>query len=339
MGGTKTRTRRRRSKSRSNSRSRRSKSSHSYFMRGCSRRHRSNSNKHDFFAKGGPGDMKLHGKLRTKKCKCACHLDKHHVPECKCNCHQMSRMFGGEGEDAGNEDGNGNADMPEESVTEVSQGGGRRRRLRGGDALNLSLAYTGKQASLSPSPYGAYVGKGGSHTLGHANVEKTYPVVTDTGGKMGWPNAGQTTRGGGITGAGTSYANGLVGSSWTGNSNTWPGVSGGGGDSNHLSLNTYNNDISRDMQNIGANYPHNGMLHGGNRRSRSRSRSRHYKHGKSGRGHRGGGLIPQNLVNVGRNFMYNIGVGNNAINGYESPVNPMPYEGQLVSDNSKFFNI
>ena len=334
MGGT--RTRRRRSKSRS--RSMRSQRSHSYFMRGCSRR-RSNSNKHDFFAKGGPGDMKLHGKLRTKKCKCACHLDKHRVPECKCNCHQMSRMFGGD-EDTVQTEGDENTVQTEENKPFVSEeytyGGRKRRRrkrLRGGDALNLSLAYTGKHTPLSPSPYGAYVGKGGSHTLGHANVEKTYPVVTDTGGKIGWLNVGQTIYGGGITGAGTSYANGLVGSSWTGNSNTWPGVSGGGGDSNHMSLNTYNNDVSRDMQSIGANYPHNGMLHGGRRRGSA------HKRGKSGRGHRGGGLIPQNLVNVGRNFMYNMGVGNNAINGYASPVNPMPYAGQLDSNNSKFFNL
>jgi len=240
-------------------------------------------------------------------------------------------MFGGEGEADDEADGEDGV----EGEGEDMDGGRRRRRrrLRGGDALNLSLAYTGKQTPLSPSPYGAYVGKGGSHTLGHANVAKTYPIVSDTGGKISWPNAGQTTRGGGITGAGTSYANGLVGSSWSGNSNTWPGVSGGGGDSNHLSLNTYTNDISRDMQSIGANYPHNGMLHGG------RHRGRAHKRGKSGRVHRGGGLIPQNLVNVGRNFMYNMGVGNNAVNGYASPVNPMPYEGQLTSNNSKFFNL
>ena len=338
MGGTRTRTRTRRRRSKSSSRSRRSKRRHSYFMRGCSRR-RSNSNKHGFFAKGGPGNMKMHGKLRTKKCKCACHLDKHRVPECKCNCHQMSRMFGGaEGDDEGDDEGDKdeNTGQPMSEGEEPTLEGGkkrRRRRFRGGDALNLSLAYTGKHTPLSPSPYGAYVGKGGSHTLGHATVENTYPVVTDTGGKIGWPNAGQTTRGGGITGSGTSYANGLVGSSWTGNSNTWPGVSGGGGDSNHLSLNTYTNDISRDMQSIGANYPHNGMLRGG------RHRGRPHKRGKSGRVHRGGGLIPQNLVNVGRNFVYNMGVGNNAVNGYASPVNPMPYEGQLASNNSKFFNL
>ena len=286
-------------------RSRRSRKNTSrYNMRGCSKRH--------FFAKGGPS---MHGKFQSKKCKCACHLDKHHKPECKCNCHQMNKVFGG-----------------------------RRRVTRGGDALNLSLAYTGKLDPLSPSPYGAYVGKGGSHTLGHSNVENAYPIISDTGGNTGWPNPSQTIRGGGCGCGkgggrghigGSSYANGLVGSAWSSSPETWPGVNGVGGGSNHLSLNTYNNDISRQMLDIGANSPFNGMKGGRSRgrgRSRSRSRSR-------GRNLRGGNLLPQNLVNVGRSFIHNIGAGNNTMNGYAQPVSPMPYENQLVSNNSKFLNL
>lgn len=294
---------RRRRNSNSRSGSRKNKSKHSYNMRGCSgsgsRRscNHYHSNKHNFFAKGMDPKMKIHskmhGKLSSKKCKCVCHLNKHHVPECKCNCNQTSKVF------------------------------------TGGDALNLSLAYTGKHVPLSPSPYAAYVGKGGNHA---ASVNKAYPIVKDTGGTMGWLNSGQTIRGGGMTGPGTSYANGLVGSSWSSNPETWSGVNGVGGDGNHLSLNTYNNDISRQMLDIGANYPFNGMLSGGGR-SRGPSRGHSSNHKKT---YRGGGLLPQNLVNVGRNFMYNIGASNNEMNGYAVPPKPMPYEGQLVSDNSKF---
>jgi hypothetical protein len=157
-------------------------------------------------------------------------------------------------------------------------------------------------------------------------------------------NSSQTTRGGGIIGPGTSYANGLVGSSWTSNPETWSGVNGVGGDGNHVSLNTYNNDVSRQMLNIGANYPFNGMLSGGRRRRMHRCKTGY----KCGRGrsskyssthkktYRGGGILPQNLVNVGRNFMYNIGASNNEMNGYADPPKPMPYQGQLVTDNSKF---
>jgi hypothetical protein len=290
-----------RRKSNSRSGSRKNKSKHSYNMRGCSgsgsRRscNHYHSNKHNFFAKGMDSKMKMrgkmHGKISSKKCKCACHLNKHNVPECKCNCNQTSKVF------------------------------------TGGDALNLSLAYTGKHVPLSPSPYAAYVGKGGNHA---ASVNKAYPIVKDTGGTTGWLNSGQTIRGGGMTGPGTSYANGLVGSSWSSNPETWSGVNGVGGDGNHLSLNTYNNDVSRQMLDIGANYPFNGMLSGG---GRSRGPSRSSNHKKT---YRGGGLLPQNLVNVGRNFMNNIAASNNEMNGYAVPPKPMPYEGQLVSDNSKF---
>jgi hypothetical protein len=305
-----------RRKSNSRSGSRKNKSKHSYFMRGCARSHsrscnNSRSNKHIFFAKGMDNvpKIKMHGKIRgklsSKKCKCVCHLNKHNVPECKCNCNQTSKVF------------------------------------TGGDALNLSLAYTGKNVPLSPSPYAAYVGKGGNHD---ASVNKAYPIVNDTGGKTEWLNSSQTIRGGGITGPGTSYANGLVGSSWTSNPETWSGVNGVGGDGNHLSLNTYNNDISRQMLDIGANYPFNGMLSGGRRRVRHRcgpgcgcSRGRSSKYSSNlKKTHCGGGLLPQNLVNVGRNFMNNIGASNNAMNGYAAPVKPMPFQDQLVTDNSKF---
>jgi hypothetical protein len=379
--------------------SRKNKSRHSYFMRGCSRSHShsgSNSNKHNFFAKGN------HGKIHSKKCKCACHLNKHRAPECKCNCHERSKVF------------------------ELGTKTGTNQGMKGGDALNLSLAYTGKQVPLSPSPYGAYVGKGGTHIPKHSSMSpgnygatggthipkhssmspdtyhgkgggnsmqtpdsdstKAYPNVSETGEKMNWLNSIQTIRGGGITGPGTSYANGLVGSSWKGNSETWPGVNGVGGDSNHLTLNTYNNDISRQMLDIGANYPFNGMLSGGGHhhpkgcgcmqcrrkgrgmglhgpncncmqcrrkdrgmgvhgpncncmQCRSRRSGRSRGHGRKHKTLRGGGLLPQNLVNVGRNFMYNIGASSNEYNGYASPPNPMPYKDQLVTKSSDILNI
>ena len=355
---------RRRRNSNSRSGSRKNKSKHSYIMRGCSgsgsRRscNHYHSNKHNFFAKGMDAKMKtqgkIHGKLSSKKCKCACHLNKHNVPECRCNCNQTSKVFGG-GTTRGGTSGGGMC-------------------MKGGDALNLSLAYTGKQVPLSPSPYAAYVGKGGNN---NASVSNAYPKVNDTGEKLGWLNSSQTIRGGGMSGPGTSYANGLVGSSWSSNPETWSGVNGVGGGGNHLSLNTYNNDVSRQMLDIGANYPFNGMLSGGRRgrsshrcgpdcgpgckcgrgrgrggrsshrcgpdcgpgckcgRGRGPSRSSKYN-GNHKKTYRGGGILPQNLVNVGRNFMYNIGASNNAMNGYDAPSRPMPYQDQLVSDPSKF---
>ena len=42
----------------------------------------------------------------------------------------------------------------------------------------------------------------------------------------------------------------------------------------------------------------------------------------------GGGLIPQDLLNLGRDFSYNIKSAYNSLNGYDAPVNPLPYKDQ-----------
>jgi hypothetical protein len=44
----------------------------------------------------------------------------------------------------------------------------------------------------------------------------------------------------------------------------------------------------------------------------------------------GGGLIPQDLVNLGRSVGYNFGTAYSAINGIKPPVDPAPYKGQLI---------
>ena len=45
---------------------------------------------------------------------------------------------------------------------------------------------------------------------------------------------------------------------------------------------------------------------------------------------KGGGLMPQDLVNLGRDFTYNFKSTYNALNGYKAPVDPSPYKGQLT---------
>jgi len=47
----------------------------------------------------------------------------------------------------------------------------------------------------------------------------------------------------------------------------------------------------------------------------------------------GGGLIPQDLVNLGRDFTFNMKSTYNALNGVSAPVNPLPYKDQLSSAN------
>ena len=43
----------------------------------------------------------------------------------------------------------------------------------------------------------------------------------------------------------------------------------------------------------------------------------------------GGGFIPQELVNIGRGFMYNVNSAYNAVNGQPAPTNPLPFKGHL----------
>lgn len=100
----------------------------------------------------------------------------------------------------------------------------------------------------------------------------------------------------------------FVGESWNAPVNNWPGVNGVGGDRNYLAYNNYPTDPQTAM-----------ILEGGKRRRGSR-RSRRGK---------GGGLIPQDLVNVGRDIGFNMGSAYNALRGYQAPVNPLPYKDQL----------
>jgi hypothetical protein len=119
---------------------------------------------------------------------------------------------------------------------------------------------------------------------------------------------------------GVLYPDGLVGSPWTPNSAGWPGVNGIPGDNNHLGYNTYQpNDISRQMINTGAQPP----FSIGGRKTR-----------KSRKGQKGGVLsnfLGQDLINLGRQLQYGVGSAYNGLAGYQAPVNPMPWKGQLIT--------
>jgi hypothetical protein len=44
----------------------------------------------------------------------------------------------------------------------------------------------------------------------------------------------------------------------------------------------------------------------------------------------GGGLVPQDLLNLGNDISFNVKSAYNALNGYSAPVNPLPYKDQLT---------
>ena len=104
------------------------------------------------------------------------------------------------------------------------------------------------------------------------------------------------------------------GSAWNGSVGGWPGVDGVGSGRNYLALNKYHTD------------PQTMMLLGGKKRRQGKKGKRSRKNG--------GGLIPQDLVNLGRDMTYNMGSAYNSLNGYKQPVNPAPYMNQLPTSKS-----
>jgi len=118
---------------------------------------------------------------------------------------------------------------------------------------------------------------------------------------------------------GIPYPNGLAGSPWTPAISGWPGVNGIQGDRNHFPLNTYKNDISRQMVDVGPNPP---FVVGGRKRVKGRTQKQ-----------RGGTLsnfLTQDLVNLGRQVQFGVGSAYNALSGYSAPVNPLPWKGQYT---------
>jgi hypothetical protein len=101
----------------------------------------------------------------------------------------------------------------------------------------------------------------------------------------------------------------FVGQSWTPSISGWPGVDGVSNNRNYLENNLYNNGDPQTMMKLG----------GSKRRKR---------------GLKGGGLLPQDLVNLGRDASFNLQSAYNALNGYSAPTNPLPYRDQLSSSMS-----
>jgi hypothetical protein len=114
----------------------------------------------------------------------------------------------------------------------------------------------------------------------------------------------------------------FVGAPWKADISNWPGVGGQDGVTNHYSLNKYVpfDPVAGVMQERAGSLFLGEYTGGGKKKSKRMS-----KMSKK----RGGGLIPQDLVNFGRTFTYGLGSAYNAINGYQQPVNPLPYKDQL----------
>lgn len=108
----------------------------------------------------------------------------------------------------------------------------------------------------------------------------------------------------------------FVGAPWTANTNTW-------GSTNHFSNNTLNKDPQyiqiqeRDNATVPPHSAFSAVKTGGRKTRRLRQRG-------------GFNLIPQDIINLGRNVNYGIGSAYNAVRGFPTPVNPLPYKDQMM---------
>ncbi len=122
----------------------------------------------------------------------------------------------------------------------------------------------------------------------------------------------------------------FVGQPWTSNPDTWPGVDGISGNRNYLEnyKDVIQNDPTRQISmNASGLDQYGGYIY---EKSLSSSGSKTRKN----KGQIiGGGIIPQDLVNLGRDIGFNFKSAYNALNGYKQPVDPSPYKDQLRSNN------
>lgn len=118
--------------------------------------------------------------------------------------------------------------------------------------------------------------------------------------------------------------NALVGSPWTANSN-W-------GQNNYYPQNTYApNDVSRQMLAAGANPPFS--VGGGRRRRKHLNKTNRKRPQKGGMSN----FMFGDLVNLGRQVNFGLGSAYNALAGFEGPVNPLPWKGQLVPQHNQIY--
>ena len=121
----------------------------------------------------------------------------------------------------------------------------------------------------------------------------------------------------------------ILGSPWNTSVKGLPGENGIGGDRNYLAsyANSITNDPQQQMSMSASGYKTLNSMVGGRHK---RHNKRHTKTIK-----RGGGFIPTDLLNLGRNVNYSINSAYNTFKGYNPPVNHLPYKDQLTGALNK----
>ena len=289
-----------------------------YVMRGCSKNTNSGKNK------------KLFSSLDNKVC-AKCGPNCHCGANCKCgsncsgNCYLNRKLKGGSG--------CGSCGCPIAPY-----------KMNGGFHHNIT-------PSRAPLNYGGILGTGqnGGAMQNGGTCPVCQPIQVQSAGGNFFKPVGP-------------MPGPVVGSNWGASISKWPGVNDIGGDRNYLkSYNANNNIIGKDpqlqlsMNDAGYNslYSKVGGYRYGSKTSSSSSPSSSLSSSPSSSSSssssslsstltdsgykskskflRGGGLVPQDLVNLGSNFTFNLKSAYNALNGYNAPVDPLPYKGQLTN--------
>lgn len=123
---------------------------------------------------------------------------------------------------------------------------------------------------------------------------------------------------------GIPYPNGLTGSEW-GADLKWPATSNIVADNNHYALNTYNNDVSRQMIDLGANRP---FLGGGRRRGMG-IRKNPNKSKKRMNGGTNSNMFTQDILNTGREVQNGVVNTYRTFKGLEAKPSPLPWQDQF----------
>ena len=161
------------------------------------------------------------------------------------------------------------------------------------------------------------------NTRGKRKTQKMYYMKgcskkTQRGG-CGSCNGGTGAPQMGVQLGGSPVVSGNIGSPWT--PTNLPGSTLISGNNNYYKQNMYDNGDPQLMM--------MSTRGGGGGRGNSRGDKRNNKRNdKRRRTQRGGGLIPQDLLNLSRGITYNFGSVYNALGGYHPPVNPLPYKEQ-----------
>jgi hypothetical protein len=190
---------------------------------------------------------------------------------------------------------------------------------------------------------------------GCSRKNKKSMMMRGGGCGCGNPFFGGNQRGGGC-GCGTSILGGaqtggmkmggsepaLIGTPWTANISTWPGVAGNAGQSNFFSLNKYtpfSPETQMGQERDGAIFPLENVKYlvgGGKRRMKSKSKrtSKHrISRNKNKKLLKGGStFLGQELINSGRSVEFGLGSAYNTLRGYPLPIDPQPYSDQYTKN-------